>query len=241
MEKKRVLITGASRGIGRAAAVRFASAGYELFLVARHSREKLTTLTDELRARYGTSCLSFVGDVGDAEFARKVCESVGDIDLLINNAGISKLGLLTELSEEEWDEVIGTNLTGVFHFCKYAVPSMVRRQSGRIVNVSSVWGNAGASCEVAYSASKGGVDAFTKALAKELAPSNIQVNAVAFGCIDTEMNASFSTEERQALMEEIPSGRFATPEEAAEFLFTVAHAPSYLTGQILKFDGGWIS
>ena len=136
--------------------------------------------------------------------------------------------------------VIDTNLTSLFYTCRLAVPQMVRRKEGKIINVSSVWGNVGASMEVAYSASKGGVNSFTKALAKELAPSNIQVNGAAFGVIDTDMNACFSREELEALAEEIPAGRMGTAQEAGEIIRWLAGAPAYLTGQIITMDGGWI-
>ena len=132
-----------------------------------------------------------------------------------------------------------TNLNSLFYTCRQAVPLMVARQSGRIVNISSVWGNVGASMEVAYSASKGGVNSFTKALAKELAPSHISVNAVACGVIDTQMNKCFNIEERQALQEEIPADRFGRPEEVADLVLQVINAPEYMTGQIITIDGGW--
>ena len=158
---------------------------------------------------------------------------------MVNNAGVSHIGLLSDLSLDEWNLLIQTNLTSVFCCCKHAVPNMVRNQYGRIINISSVWGIAGASCEVAYSASKGGVNAFTKALAKELAPSNISVNAIACGVVDTRMNQHFSTEEQQKLAEEIPAGRFGTPKETAQLAAFLASAPAYLTGQIISLDGGW--
>lgn len=143
------------------------------------------------------------------------------------------------MSNEEWHRVMGINLDSVFYCCREAIPYMLSKKSGSIVNVSSVWGNIGASMEVAYSASKGAVNSFTKALAKELAPSNIRVNAAAFGTIDTRMNSCFSAEERTALEEEIPIGRYGTTEEAAECIYRLATAPAYLTGQILTMDGGW--
>ena len=135
---------------------------------------------------------------------------------------------------------MGTNLSSVFFCCRAAVPWMVSRKSGRIINISSIWGTSGASCEAAYSASKSGVHGLTKALAKELAPSNIQVNAIACGVIDTEMNARLTPEERSALADEVPAGRFGTPEEAARLTLMLAEAPSYLTGQIIGLDGGFL-
>ena len=144
------------------------------------------------------------------------------------------------MTSEDWDRIIRTNLTSVFNCCKLAVPDMVSRQQGKIVNISSVWGSTGASCEAAYSASKGGVNAFTKALAKELAPSNIQVNAVACGAMDTEMNRFLSEDEMASLLDEIPSGRLGRPEEAADLVYYLALENSYLTGQVIGLDGGWI-
>ena len=143
------------------------------------------------------------------------------------------------MSAETWQNIIHTNLSSAFYTSKEAIPYMLSKQAGKIINISSVWGNVGASCEVAYSASKGGLNSFTKALAKELAPSNIQVNAIACGCIDTEMNRCFSEEERQALADEIPAGRFGKPEEVAELVFSIAEKHNYLTGQIITLDGGW--
>ena len=141
---------------------------------------------------------------------------------------------------EEWERLISVNLSSVFYCCKLAIPGMVRKKQGTIINISSVWGVCGASCEAAYSASKGGVNALTMALAKELAPSGIQVNAIACGAIDTDMNRFLEPEERNALLEEIPAGRMGTPEEAAQLVLQLAQSPSYLTGQIIRLDGGWI-
>lgn len=141
---------------------------------------------------------------------------------------------------DEWNRIIGVNLTSVFSTCKLSIPHMLAEKSGKIINISSVWGNVGASCEVAYSACKGGMNAFTKGLAKELAPSNIQVNAIACGCIDTQMNACFSEEERTALADEIPTGRFGLPEEVASLALSLANSTDYLTGQIITLDGGWL-
>ena len=162
------------------------------------------------------------------------------IDVLINNAGISYIGLLTDMSVEDWNHIVSTNLTSVFHTCRCIVPSMVSAKSGRIINISSVWGNVGASCEVAYSACKGGINAFTKALGKELAPSNIQVNAIACGVIDTDMNKCFTDEERNELADEIPAGRFGTADDVASLALSIATGNEYLNGQIITLDGGWI-
>lgn len=244
MKKKTVLITGASRGIGYATATAFAKAGYNLILNCIHSKELLHTYAKKLSHTYGIVCIPFAGDISQyiicEELFVKATETFGGVDILINNAGISYIGLLSQMTPKEWNHIISTNLTSVFYCSKLAIPYMLSKKEGKIINVSSVWGCVGASCEAAYSASKGGINALTRALAKELAPSNIQVNAVACGAIATEMNKHLSEEELQALADNIPAGRMGTPKEVADYLLQLAEAPSYLTGQIIKFDGAWI-
>lgn len=244
MKRNTVLITGASRGIGRAAAAAFAENGYDLVLNCLHSASELELFSNDLKKRFPIRTLCCYGDIGDADFVRamfhQTADFCGGIDILINNAGISHIGLLSDMTYKEWEAILHTNLTSVFLCCKYAIPYMVSQKSGKIINISSDWGLYGASCETAYSATKGGVNAFTKALAKELAPSNIQVNAIAYGVIDTDMNAGLTAEEQERLKEEIPAGYFAKPTEAARFLYQLAQAPNYLTGQVISFDGGWI-
>ncbi len=234
------MITGASRGIGKAAAYALAKDGWDLFLVCKSAKEALLKVREELENKYGICCGAMVCDVSDAGQVEEALRKAGEIHALINNAAVSYVGLLTDMTPEEWHRVIDTNLSSLFYTCRLAVPQMVHRKAGKIINVSSVWGNAGASMEVAYSASKGGVNSFTKALAKELAPSNIQVNAVAFGVIDTDMNACFSREEMAALEEEIPAGRMGRAQEAGEIIRQLINAPDYLTGQIITMDGGWL-
>lgn len=243
MRHKTAFITGASHGIGRAIAETFAHAGYHLAVNCKSSEKELQILSKTLSKSCRIACLPFVGDASDEDFVSHAFQTVqkelGDINVLINNAGISHIGLLSDMSLEEWNRIIQVNLTSLFCCCKHAIPSMVHNKSGAILNISSVWGSVGASMEVAYSASKGGVNAFTKALAKELAPSGITVNAIACGVIDTRMNACFSEEERRQLLEEIPAGRFGSPQEAADLALTLVNAPSYLTGQVITLDGGW--
>ena len=147
---------------------------------------------------------------------------------------------LSDMSDGEWRTILDTNLSSAFYCCREAIPYMVSKKEGKIINISSMWGTSGASCEAAYSASKSGLDGLTRALAKELAPSNIQVNAVAFGVIDTEMNGRLDSAERAALEEEIPAGRFGTVEEAARLVLMLAEAPPYLTGQVIGMDGGFL-
>lgn len=242
--KQTALITGASRGIGAALAETFARAGYQLTLCCQHSEEKLMTLSKRLQEQYHTTVLVRIGDVGDYAFVKTMVdatlEAFGAIDVLINNAGSSYIGLLTDMSIEDWNRIVATNLTSVFSTCRCVVPSMVHNKRGRIINISSVWGNVGASCEVAYSACKGGINSFTRALGKELAPSQITVNAIACGVIDTDMNRCFSEEERADLIAEIPAERMGRPEEVAELAFSIASGHAYLNGQIITLDGGWI-
>lgn len=241
--KPTVLITGASRGIGKAIAHRFAQEGCSLIINCRKSADALYALKKELIEKYHISVLASVGNVGDYNYIQQLFAEIrqefGGVDILINNAGISHIGLLSDMCPEEWQRLLDVNLSSAFYTSKHAIPHMLSKQQGKIINISSVWGNVGASCEVAYSASKGGLNSFTKALAKELAPSNIQVNAIACGCIDTEMNHCFSEEERKDLMNEIPAGRFGTPEEVAALVYSLTNEHNYLTGQVITFDGGW--
>ncbi len=238
--KKTILITGASRGIGRACAVMFASKGYDLILNCFHSKKELAALASDLKRLYDTDCRLFFGDVGDHLFVDSMFDGIGGLDVLVNNAGVSYVGLLTDMTPEEWLRVMNVNLNSCFYTSRHAAALMLKNHAGRIINISSVWGGAGASMEVAYSASKAGVNGFTKALAKELAPSNIQVNAVACGVVDTDMNRCFSAEELSALKQEIPADRLGTPEEIAQTVWQLANAPAYLTGQIITVDGGWM-
>lgn len=238
--KKCALITGASRGIGRAIAEEFAAAGYDLYLTCIHSETLLTQLCQKLSEKYQIRADGFCMDMGDFASVQSLFAKIPRLDVLINNAGISHIGLLSDMTPEEWRRLMSTNLDACFYTCKLAVPLMVHEKQGRILNISSVWGNAGASMEVAYSASKGAVNSFTRALAKELAPSNIQVNAIACGVIDTDMNRCFSAEEMQALIDEIPADRLGRPQEVAALALQLAQAPAYLTGQILTIDGGFL-
>ncbi len=242
--RKTVLITGASRGIGKETAEVFAKNGFNLALICRKNADKMNEHAAALTKAYGVNIYCYAGDAGDHSFIKAVKDDLAVKsalpEIIINNAGISIVGLITDLTPEKWAEVINTNLTSVYNTCNIFVPGMVSSKSGRIINISSIWGNVGASCEVAYSASKGGVNSFTRALAKELAPSGISVNAVSFGAIDTEMNSHLSPAEKAAFEEEIPAGRMGTPKEAAEFIYHAATAPAYMTGQIICFDGAFL-
>lgn len=237
---KTVLITGASRGIGAAIAEKFAEGGYHTFITCAHDTNSLYALQEKISTTYHTPCTAIPCDVSDYTAVEEMFQNLPPLDVLINNAGISYFGLLSDMSIEDWHQVMDTNLNACFYTAKLAIPAMVRAKSGRILNISSVWGNAGSSLEAAYSASKGGLNALTKALAKELAPSNIQVNALAPGLIDTAMNACLSDDDIEALRAEIPADRPGSPKEVADLAWQVVHAPAYMTGQIIAIDGGWL-
>ena len=241
--KKYVLVTGASRGIGRSTALLFAENGYHVFLNCCRSAGEIEEVKKEIDSAGRGSCEIVMGDVGNPRDVNNIFEKIGRtcgrLHVLVNNAGISHIGLLSDMSDSQWDAVLRTNLSSVFYCCRAAIPGMVAKKQGRIINVSSMWGVSGASCEAAYSASKAGVCGLTRALAKELAPSNIQVNAIACGIIDTDMNSCLAPEEMAALREEIPAGRLGSPSEAAGLIFSIAQAPPYMTGQIITIDGGW--
>ncbi len=236
-----VLITGATGGIGSAAARKFAKEGCNLVICCKKNVDGLMKLKTEIDS-YRVVCEPFVKDVTQLDQISEMFDILSKKalipDIIINNAGISHIGLLQDMSAEQWRNIIDVNLTSVFNCTKTAVPYMLSKKNGRIINVSSMWGCVGASCEAAYSASKGGINAFTKAMAKELAPSGISVNAVAFGAVDTSMNSFLSDEERQMLIDEIPAGRILSPKEAADILFTVSQFNPYVTGQIIMADGG---
>ena len=226
---KKALITGASRGIGRAIAEKLKEE-YDLTLICR----KNTDMLSRLPGRH------YTGDVGDYDFIKSIFEDLDSLDLLINNAGIACFGQIQDTGPEKWNEVLTTDLTSLYNTSHFASKLMIKQHSGRIINISSIWGITGASCESVYSAAKGGVNAFTKALAKELAPSGIAVNALALGVIDTDMNAHLTEEEKEELICQIPVGRMGTPEEAADAVYHLSNMPLYLTGQIITVDGGLI-
>lgn len=244
MIKKNVLITGASRGIGRSTALLFADKGFHVFLNCHKSIDELQKVQQEIGQNHPNCSTIVTGNVGNPEDVRSIFREIyshcDSLDVLVNNAGVAHIGLLMDLTDEEWRRIIDTNLSSVFYCCREAVPKMVSKKSGRIINISSMWGTVGASCEAAYSASKSGIHGLTRALAKELAPSGIPVNAIACGVIDTVMNAQLDKTERQELAEEIPAGRFCSPEEIAEVIWQTANTPVYMTGQIIGVDGGYI-
>lgn len=238
-----ILVTGASSGIGRACALSFAAHGASLIIASRSNREALLE-TQEQILQSGGDCLALQGDVSDNDFCRLLVQSAldrfGRVDCLINNAGISQIGLFQDMKPEEWDRLLKVNLYSVIQMSHAVLPSMLHCHSGQILNISSVWGSVGASCEVIYSASKGAVNSFTRALAKETAPSGIRVNAIACGAIDTPMNAWLSDEELASLNEEIPAGRMGRADEVGELAWQLFSGPAYLTGQVVTLDGGWL-
>ena len=237
---KTALVTGASRGIGLAIATILAQNGYQLHLTCKNSYKKLKKIAGELSEAYNIPCFAHKTDMGNFAEVWTLFSEIDTLDILINNAGISHVGLLQDTSVDVWQKVLDTNLSSLFYTSKLSIPKMLENEGGVIINISSIWGNVGASMEVAYSASKGGVNAFTKALAKELAPSNISVNAISCGVIDTDMNKNLSKEEMAALIEEIPANRMGTPREVATLVLQLIDSPKYLTGQIITMDGGFL-
>ena len=237
-----LLITGASHGIGRALALACARSGryHRILLNSRRDTAALAETARLVSLCGDLVCQYDAGDAGDLAYVESLRNRYGPVEHLVNNAAVSHIGLLTDMTPDQWNELIRVNLTSLYNTCHTFVPDMVARQQGRILNVSSVWGLVGASCEVAYSASKGAVNAFTRALAKELAPSHICVNAVALGIVDTRMNGHLSEKETAEIRDQIPAGYIVSPEEAADAMVRLLAMPEYFNGEIVRLDGGWI-
>ena len=235
--KKTVLITGASRGIGYCIAETFARCGYKVFATYNKTEDTLPALSAKLSSE-NFSLTPVFCDVADEASINALFETVGEVDILINNAGVAGFSLLSDITSGDWDRMINTNLKSVFLMSREASKGMIRNKSGKIINISSVWGLVGASCESHYSASKAGIIGFTRALAKELGPSGICVNCIAPGVIETEMNAHLSPEDMASLCEETPLGRIGKPEDVAHAALFFAEA-DFVTGETLSVGGGF--
>ncbi len=240
---KTVLITGASRGIGAACALEFAQNGYRVIVNYNKSKADAEAVCAQIRENGGI-CMAVQADVSNLIQVEKMftqAKDFGGVDVLVNNAGIAKAAMLCDTTPEIWRELFATNVDGVYHTCLVASRDMVHKKSGSIINVSSMWGMVGASCESAYSATKAAVIGFTKALAKELGPSGITVNCVAPGMVDTEMNGHLSAEDVYAICEETPLGRVASPDEIAKTIcFLASEQAGFITGQVISPNGGLV-
>lgn len=237
---KTVLITGGSRGIGAAMVRLFSEKGYRVAFTYKSSKEAAERLSKE------SGALAICADSSSAEaidFA--VCEAqkkLGNVEILINNAAVSGFSLITDMSLAEWRNMFSVNIDAAFLYSKAVLPSMINNKNGRIINVSSMWGLVGASCEVCYSSTKAALIGFTKALAKEVGPSGVTVNAIAPGLIDTDMNASLSSEDKSAICEETPVMRMGMPEEIAKAaLFLASDDAAFITGEIMNVSGGLVT
>jgi len=240
---KTVLVTGASGGIGSAIAQTFAQNGYAVAIHYFEGRQNAERLAEELTASGHTAFL-VQADVASKQqvtaMIDEITKQTGGVDVLVNNAGIANYALVTDVTEQEWQKLLGVNLSGAFYCAQAVLPYMVKQKQGAIINISSVWGVCGASCEVAYSATKAGLIGFTKALAKEVGPSGIRVNCIAPGVIETKMNANLSESTMQELKDATPLGRTGTPEEVAKLaLFLAGTNAEFITGQTICVDGGF--
>lgn len=235
---RKILISGGSRGIGAACVRAFCAAGDAVAFLYRENDEAAAAVAAQ------TGAVAIRADITDRRAVdaalEQVREALGEIDVLVNCAGIGQIKLFTDLTDGDWHRMLDTHLSGAFYLCRALIPAMIRRGGGRIVNVGSMWGKTGASCEVHYSTAKAGLRGMTMALAKELGPSNITVNCVEPGLIDTEMNAALDEQTRSALCEETPLCRIGTPEDVAvAVMFFASEQASFITGQMLGVDGGY--
>ena len=239
MTMKTVLITGGSRGIGSELVRQFAKNGYSVAFTYKNSRERATELANDTGALAIRADCAQESEVNDA--VKTVIDTYGRIDCLINNAAISSFSLFTDITLDEWNEMLAVNLTGAFLYAKAVIPDMLSRKAGRIINVSSMWGLVGSSCEVHYSATKAALIGMTKALAKELGPSGITVNAIAPGVINTEMNSALSQEDRESLVNDTPLMRIGEARDVAEAaLFLAGEGAAFITGEVLNVSGGYV-
>lgn len=239
------LITGASGGIGSAIAEKLAAAGHDICAGYFMNRESAAILCCELQSRYGVRAEAVRFDLADtagiSDSVDKCVSLLGEPDILVNNGGREHIGLFQDMTDSELIGLMNSDLTGAMLLTKYLLPGMISHKQGYIVNIASVWGEVGASCEVAYSAAKAGLIGFTRALAKEAAPSGVVVNCIAPGFIDTRMNEQLTEDERAALIADIPADRAGTPADIAETIaFLCSGKADYMVGQVLRIDGGWI-
>ena len=236
------IVTGGARGIGRSIVKEIAKKGIKVVINYNTSKEQAEKLQIELENE-GYKVEIYKADVSKREEVQELIKytknKFGNIDILVNNAGIDQFKLFTEITDEDWKNIIQTNLTGTFYMTQETVKNMIKNKKGCIINISSIWGITGASCEVAYSVSKAGIDGLTKSLAKELGPSNIRVNSIAPGAILTDMNKNLTQDEIKELNNQIPMGRFGTPEEIAKCVKWIIE-DTYTTGQIISPNGGWV-
>ena len=244
MENKSVVITGGSRGIGRACAVTFAKNGYNVLIGYNKNSEAAEETLAEIK-KYGVKCAAYQADISNKDEARKLISKAmfefGGIDVLVNNAGIARAALMTDVTEADFHELFATNVGGAYFASQAAIPEMIGAGGGKIINISSMWGQVGASCETLYSATKAAVIGLTKAMAKELAPSRITVNCVAPGVIDTDMNACYDEDTMWELAEKTPLSRLGTPEDiAGAVYFLASDAADFITGEVLAVNGGFV-
>jgi 3-oxoacyl-[acyl-carrier protein] reductase len=242
--KKTVLITGSAKGIGRATAELFTEHNYNVIINYLHSEKEAYFFAARLE-RQGHDVMAYKADISDRGQVETMIEACilrfGSIDILVNNAGIAQQKLFTDITEDDWDNMLNVHVKGIFNCCQSVLPYMINSKQGKIINISSIWGMTGASCEVHYSTAKAAVIGFTKALAKELGPSNIQVNCVAPGIIATDMNAALDEAARDRLLQETPLMRFGTPADIAHIiLYLASEKADFLTGQVISPNGGFV-
>jgi 3-oxoacyl-[acyl-carrier protein] reductase len=242
--KRTVLITGSSRGIGRAIALKLAEGNYNIVINYKERKDKANELVDIIRAN-GNECIAISADVSDYDQVKNMFNIIfnrfGKVDILVNNAGISVYGMLQDITIEDWHNVYGTNVHGMFYCTKEAIPKMISQKYGKIINISSMWGSVGASCESLYASTKGAINIFTKSIAKELAPSGITANVVAPGVVLTDMLGQLGEEALEVVREETPLGRHSQPEEIADVVeFLISEKGDFFTGQIISPNGGLV-